>query len=187
MAAVIMLVHDGFEEVEALTAVDILRRAGVKADICSMTGEKVLRGSHGVRIFADVLFDELGPAASLCERYDGIVLPGGLPNAFTLRDDGRVTETVGAFNDRGNILAAICAAPCVLERAGVLDGKRCTSYPDVLSSQSKIVLTDSVVSDGNVITSRGVGTAIDFALEIVSKLCGKEKAVMTARQIVYVP
>ena len=185
MAEIVMFIHDGFEEVEALTAVDVLRRAGVGVTICSMTGSMVLKGSHGIKVLADADYDDFEGPADVCGSFDGMVLPGGLPNAFTLRDDERIIRLVGLFDSEGKIVAAICAAPCVLERAGILEGRKCTSYPDSLSSQNKTYVEDSVVTDGNIITSRGVGTALDFALEIVSKLCGEEKAKNVAAQILH--
>ncbi|MBP5781698.1 MAG: DJ-1/PfpI family protein [Clostridia bacterium] len=198
----IMFVHDGFEEAEALTAVDLLRRAGVKTDVCSMTGNTVIKGSHGISVFADLEFSDICDAggkmesgaveegaladfSAITDSYDGMILPGGQPNSFSLRDDERITELVKAFDRKGKLVAAICAAPCVLDRAGVLDGKRCTSYPGMISPDNKIYLEEAAVTDGNIITSRGAGTSVEFALAIVGKLCGAAKADQIATRIMF--
>lgn len=184
----IMLVSDGFEEVEALTVIDLLRRGRLPVDLCSMTGNPLLCGSHGIRVLADVVYES--PAAGGISReavlqYDGVILPGGLPNAYTLRDDGRVTGLLKAFAAAGKLTAAICAAPCALEAAGLLDGIDATSYPGQLDeSRCRYRETPSVVS-GKVITSRGVGTAIDFALTLLREAGKPEEARRVAESILY--
>ena len=127
MSSALMLVSDGFEEVEALTAVDILRRAGANVTIMSITGSDALHGSHRITVKADDVIDK--NYLSLSEKYDAVILPGGLPNAHTLRDDTRVGDIVKDFYNKNKIVAAICAAPCVLEKNGLLAGKKATSYP----------------------------------------------------------
>lgn len=184
----IMLVSNGFEEVEALTVIDLLRRGGVQADICSMTGERMLCGSHEIRVLADCVYEsgeEYGISGESVLQYDGVILPGGLPNAHTLRDDVRVMKILRAFAAAGKLTAAICAAPCALEAAGLLDGIEATSYPGHLD-ESKCIYTEapSVVS-GKVVTSRGVGTAIDFALTLLRESGMPEEARRVASAILY--
>ena len=180
MSEFIMLIHNGFEEVEALTTVDLLRRSGNGVVICSMTGNKLLKGSHNINIIADCLFEELKT-----DSFDGIILPGGMPNSHTLRNDERVIETVRKFCEAGRLVCAICAAPCVLERAGLLKGKRATSYPGCIDAESCIYSEEPALRDGNIITSRGVGTAIPFALEIIKYVNGEGAAKRIAESIIY--
>ncbi|MBP5313072.1 MAG: DJ-1/PfpI family protein [Clostridia bacterium] len=163
--SLLVLCCEGFEEIEALTVVDVMRRAGVKVALCSVPGNAVMKGSHDIKVSADKAFgdDELEG-----NGYDGVVLPGGLPNAYLLRDDPRVIACVNNFFDKGKLVCAICAAPCVLERAGILKGRRATSYPGMVDKQNcGEYLEDKVVRDGNVITSRGPGTALAFSYEIL--------------------
>ena len=124
---VLMMISNGFEEVEALTTVDLLRRGGVEVNMCSMTGELLLHGSHGIDIMANSIWSEA--MVKDYDEYDGVILPGGLPNSHTLRDDERVIAALKKFASDSKIVAAICAAPCALERAGLLVGKEATSYP----------------------------------------------------------
>ncbi len=179
---ILMLISNGFEEVEALTVVDLLRRGGVKVNMCSMTGDSVLHGSHGIDVIANSVWknDEFD-----FDEYDGVVLPGGLPNAHTLRDDERVIDIVKHFALQNKITAAICAAPCVLERAGLLKGKEATSYPGCIDEkQCNYQEIPTVVCD-NVVTSRGVGTAIDFALSLLRVLKGPDVAADISEAILY--
>lgn len=161
---ILVLVCDGFEETEMIAPVDILRRWGANVTICSMTGSKLITGSHNIQLAADCIFDD----KLLIEKYDGIILPGGQPNSSSLRDDMRVITLVKFFAARGKLVSAICAAPCVLEKAGLLKGKKATSYPGCIDETKCNYVTDSVAVDGNIITSRGMGTAIDFGLAIVT-------------------
>ena len=181
---VLMLVSNGFEEVEALTAVDLLRRGGVTVNLCSITGERILHGAHGIDVCADSLLDEslFNEAA---KEYDGVVLPGGLPNAHTLRDDARVISLLKQFDEKSKIAAAICAAPCALERAGLLMGKEATSYPGCIDETKCNYQEIPTVICDNIITSRGVGTAIDFALSLLRVLKGPDVAGDIADAILY--
>ena len=158
---------EGFEELEAVTVIDILRRAGIEVVVASLAGSPVT-GSHGIRIAADT------PLAAVVEQdFDMIVLPGGMPGAGHLRNDARIAEFVRRLHARGQPVAAICAAPMVLAAAGILDGRRATSFPGFLDEAARTaVVGDAVVVDGNVITSRGPGTALDFALALVEQLEG---------------
>lgn len=173
MKKVLMLLSDGFEEIEALGVVDILRRCGIQVEICSTTGEQILTSSRGVRVVSDTLFPEYGFSV---EDYAGIILPGGLPNAHILRDDSRVIQTVCDFSARGCLVCAICAAPCILEKAGLLKGKRATSYPGCIDEAGCEYSEERIVRDGNILTSRGAGTACDFGFAIVKALGYGDKA-----------
>lgn len=167
MKRVLVPLAEGFEELEAVTVIDILRRAGVEVVVASLAGSPVT-GSHGIRLAADT------PLAALVEQeFDMIALPGGMPGAEHLRKDPRVADIARRLAANGRPVAAICAAPMVLAAAGLLDGRRATSYPGFLAQAAKTTVTDeAVVVDGGVITSRGPGTALDFALQLVETLEG---------------
>jgi len=169
MKRVLVPLAEGFEELEAVTVIDILRRAGVEVVVASLAGGTVT-GSHGIRIAADT------PLAALVEQdFDMIALPGGMPGAEHLKNDPRIVGFVHRLHARGRPVAAICAAPMVLAAAGVLNGRRATSYPGFLAGAAETAVTsEAVVVDRNVITSRGPGTALDFALALVEALMGRE-------------
>ena len=161
-AAVICM--EGFEEVEGLTVVDMLRRLGIDCDI---VGKKdYVSGSHNITVKSDRLLAEI-----MEEDYDAIILPGGLPGATNLRDDERVIDILKQMNKRKKIVAAICAAPIVLERAGLLEGKEFTAYPGfeekIRGGKFKELF---VVRDENIITSRGPATSMEFAFSVAEAL-----------------
>jgi 4-methyl-5(b-hydroxyethyl)-thiazole monophosphate biosynthesis len=160
---------EGFEEIEAVTIVDVLRRASVEVVVAALAASPV-RGSHGIFVSADALLDDV-----LGEEFDAIVLPGGMPGSRTLRDDARVLGIVRDANAKKKLVAAVCAAPIVLEAAGVLAGRRATSYPGNELPSARAV-EERVVVDGHLVTSRGPGTALEFALTLVQKLAGAEVA-----------
>lgn len=170
MKKLLVLLAEGFEEVEALTIVDVLRRANVGCDMCSLDKEYV-KGTHNIEIKADVNIKKIKAT-----DYNGVALPGGLPGAYNLRDSEDVANLVKEFNENNKIVAAICAAPEALESFGLLENKRCTSYPGFVQNKEKVNYIEDkvVVEDGNIITSRGPATAIEFALTILKKL-GYEK------------
>ena len=157
-----------------MTIVDVLRRGGVQVTTASL-GERDVEGAHGIRVQADATLDDaLGGGAS----YDAVVLPGGMPGATHLREDARVRAAACGVVESGGTAAAICAAPIVLEAAGLLDGRRATAYPsfrDQLVSASPPV-EGRVVEDGRIVTSAGPGTALEFALTLVARLSGPEVA-----------
>ncbi len=167
MKRVLVPLAEGFEELEAVTIIDVLRRAGIEVVVASLDASPVT-GSHGIRISADT------PLAALMEQdFDMIALPGGMPGADHLKKDARITEIVRRLHEKGRPVAAICAAPMVLDAAGVLDGRRATSFPGFLKDATRTtVVGDAVVVDRGVITSRGPGTALDFALALVTELAG---------------
>jgi 4-methyl-5(b-hydroxyethyl)-thiazole monophosphate biosynthesis len=176
---------DGFEEIEALTVVDLLRRAGIETLTVSITGRLPVTGSHDIKVVADLLFED-----AVYNTCDMIVLPGGMPGTKNLGEHAGLREKIYSFNNQGKWLAAICAAPSVLGQAGVLKGKKATCYPGFEKELTGAdVITDTVtypvVSDQKVITSRGASTAIAFALKIIEELKGKEKSEEIAKGILY--
>ena len=168
---VLVLLAQGCEEMEAVTIIDLLRRAGVEVTTAGLDTQPV-RASRGVVLVPDTTLDE-----ALGWPYDMVVLPGGLPGADNLANDTRVIDLLKSMAQEGKFTCAICAAPAVLAKAGVLSGKRATSYPGILD---KMGLPDvdytgeAVTRDGMVITSRGPGTALDFGLALIEALVGAE-------------
>lgn len=168
MKRVLVPLAEGFEEIEAVTIIDILRRAGLEVVVASLAGSPVT-GAHGIQVAADA------PLAALVgQDFDMIALPGGMPGAEHLKNDPRIAALIRRLHDAGRPVAAICAAPMVLAAAGVLEGRRATSYPGFLAgAATSTVVGDAVVVDRGVITSRGPGTALDFALALVEELEGR--------------
>lgn len=176
-----ILFAPGYEEVEALTVVDLLRRADILCDIVALDGGETVTGSHGIVVWADRKFNEMDFSA-----YDGVILPGGLKGTQNLGSDGRVLSLLREFAAAGKLTAAICAAPTVLARAGVLEGKRAVCYPGMEQQLTGAAAGEEpVVTDGTVITSRGVGTAIPFGLALVEYLDSAARAEELAKAIVY--
>lgn len=168
---IVVMLAEGFEEIEALTVVDVLRRANVECDLVSISGKEVL-GAHDILVTADKVMDE----AEL-NSYDGVVLPGGMPGAANLKNNIRVVELIKEFSAVGKIVAAICAAPIVLEKAGIIGGKKITSYPSFdIHLGNCIYSEDVVVRDNNIITSRGPATTLPFSFEILEALGLEEEA-----------
>ncbi|MCM1123013.1 MAG: DJ-1/PfpI family protein [Eubacterium sp.] len=171
----------GYEEIEALTVVDILRRAGVDTDMVSIMGERSVAGSHGIKVEMDSLIGEVD-----FDKIDVIVLPGGMPGTKNLEACEALMDQVDAFVSKGKIVAAICAAPSILGHRGLLRGKKACSYPAFESHlEGAQVLQEPAVTDGNIITGRGMGAAIPFGLAILEKLQGAEAARQMAETIVY--
>ena len=169
---VLVPLAQGCEELEAITIIDLLRRAGIEVISAGLDSENVT-ASRGVKLIPDNDLD-----SALKDDYDMIVLPGGLPGAEHLDNDDRLKSALIKMANDGKYIAAICAAPKVLANAGVLTGKTATSYPGFLDDPafSGITLSnEAVVRDGNTITSRGPGTAMDFALELIEVLLGEDK------------
>lgn len=168
MAKVLIPLAQGCEELEAVTIIDLLRRAGIDVVVAGLDGQPVT-ASRGVRLLPDLPLDE-----ALMQDYDMLVLPGGLPGADHLDNDARIRELLVKLADAGRFVAAICAAPKVLIHSGVLDGKRATGYPGIVDREATAAVTvdldQRVIRDGRVITSRGPGTAMDFALELIEAL-----------------
>ena len=168
---------EGFEEIEALTVVDVLRRAGINVDTVGVMGSMVT-GSHGVRVMTDKKILEIN-----ADEYDGIVLPGGNPGYLNLGRSSKIIEILRKFDAEGKLIAAICAAPSVLAKAGVLEGKKATIYPG-MEKELPYPRGERVVIDGKIITSQAPGTAMEFALAIVEFLAGKDRAFQMKRQLV---
>jgi len=169
MAKALILLAEGFEEIEAVTVADVLRRADVAVTLAGLTATRV-RGAHDIVVQADTTLD-----AAQGEAFDAVILPGGGPGADRLRDDPRVLELLRRYAAQDKWVAAICAAPIALEAAGVIAGKTVACYPGEALPSAKVV-TDPVVRDGKIITSRGPATALAFALELVTVLAGAEAA-----------
>lgn len=170
MASVLVPLAQGCEELEAVTVVDLLRRAGVHVVTAGLDNAPV-RASRGVVLVADMTLDE-----ALKQEYDMVVLPGGLHGADHLDGDPRIRGLLRTMADSGRYTAAICAAPKVLASTGLLEGKKVTSFPGVLDAFADLdYRSDPVVQDGRLITSRGPGTAMDFALTLIENLLGMDK------------
>jgi 4-methyl-5(b-hydroxyethyl)-thiazole monophosphate biosynthesis len=172
MASVLVLLAQGCEELEAVTVIDLLRRAGNLEVVSAGLDDAPVTASRGTRLLADTTIDRV-----LDRRFDMVVLPGGLPGADHLDRDPRVRELLTGTAGRGGFVAAICAAPKALVNAGLLRGRRATSFPgslEGLALDGIDLREDDVVVDGRVITSRGPGTAMDFALVLIEELAGAE-------------
>jgi 4-methyl-5(b-hydroxyethyl)-thiazole monophosphate biosynthesis len=176
MKSVVVLLAPGFEEIEAITVIDVLRRAEIRVTVAGLQAGDIT-GSHEITVRPDRTLDEVHP-----EEFDMVVLPGGLPGTDHLRDDPRVTPFVREMERAGKYTCAICAAPTVLKAAGVTEGRSVTSHPIVEGDLKDLdYREDRVVVDGPVVTSRGAGTAMEFALELVRILVGAEKADVLAQ------
>ena len=162
---------DGFEEIEALTVVDLLRRANIEN----------VTGSHNITVEADALLEETD-----FDSLDMLILPGGMPGTTNLADCKALTDKIKEFDEKNKMLCAICAAPTVFGKLGILKGKKACCFPgredDLLGAD---VQTSSVTKDGHFITSRGMGTAIDFGLAIIEHYQGSDAATSMASKIVY--
>jgi 4-methyl-5(b-hydroxyethyl)-thiazole monophosphate biosynthesis len=172
MASVLVPLAQGCEELEAVTVIDLLRRAEIDVVTAGLTDEPI-KASRGTVLIADKTLDQ-----ALERDYDMVVLPGGLPGADHLDQDPRIKTLLQKMATSGKYTAAICAAPKALANAGLLEGKKATGFPGVLEAlplQATELIADPVVLDGNVVTSRGPGTAMDFALTLIELLAGKAK------------
>lgn len=170
---------EGFEEIEALTVVDYLRRAELEVDMISITGQLLVKGSHHIQVKADLLFKDLNP-----EIYELLVLPGGLPGAEYLRDHQALIKLLQDHHQKNKLIGAICAAPIVLEKAGLTKGHIGTSYPGFQDQLAyREYLEEIVVVDDHLITSRGPASAVYFALKLIELLSGKEKADQIAQDL----
>ena len=181
MNKVFVFLADGFEEIEGLTVVDFLRRAEIDTVMVSVGDSKRIIGSHRIEVKADIMFHEvLEPEGSM------FVLPGGMPGTLHLKEHEGLCKLLKKAYANGKYIAAICAAPTVLEACGLLEGKTATSYPamekELVSADYQ---TDKVVADGKIITSRGMGTAIDFAAKMVEIFKGTDTKDELLDSIVY--
>ncbi len=174
---VLCLLVPGFEEMETIAPVDLLRRAGAEVVVASVTGARLVTGRCQVTVQADATLDEVAG-----QEFDLLLIPGG-PGVKTLRADGRAAQLAKAYAQRGKPVGAICAAPTVLSDAGVLAGKRFTAHFSVHNELPQALGEARVVEDGNIITSRGAGTAADFGLALVKRLFGEAAAQEIAKAI----
>ena len=171
MKTVYVFFADGFEEIEAFTPVDVLRRAGLNVQMISVTPDEIVKGAHGVSVLCDKNIVN-------CDFYDAelLVLPGGMPGAATLGESEELRKLLLHFAEIGKPLAAICAAPMVLGKLGLLQGKKATCYPGFEPYLEGAEYTAALVEkDGHVITGKGPGAAMDFAFALVELLEGKAK------------
>ncbi len=169
---VLVILAEGFEEIEAITPIDVLKRAGLEVTLAGVSS-KTVSGAHGIKFQTDILLDDYKGLP------DAVILPGGLPGAKNLAESPKVVELVKKMNHEKKIIGAICAAPAlVLAPSGILNGRKATCYPGFeknFSSEVSFSL-ERVIVDGHVITSRGPGSALEFALQLVEILAGKETA-----------
>ena len=181
MSRVCVFLADGFEEIEGLAVVDILRRAGIETEMVSVIGRKEILGAHGIRVEADSLFEEADAAGA-----DMLVLPGGMPGTLNLKVHEGLLKLLKSFDSQGKYIAAICAAPSILAELGMLIGRKACSNPAFQDSlEDAKVGREPAVTDGHITTGRGMGTAIPFALRLTALLAGEEKAEEVRASIVY--
>lgn len=179
MSLIYVFLADGFEEVEGLTPVDLLRRAGCRVVTVSIMGKKQITGSHQIEVGADMLFEDIKEDADL------LVLPGGKMGTANLKAHKELAGLLTSQYEKGGLIAAICAAPSVFEGLGFLKNRKATSYPGCIGENCGEYLELPVVQDEHVITSRGAGTAIPFALKLIEVLEGADKAEEIASTIIY--
>ncbi len=170
---VLMPLAEGFEEMEAVVVIDVLRRAGIAVTTAATGDTRSVTASRGVVLVAESLWPDVDPDA-----FDALVLPGGGPGTARLKADPRVLDAVRAFHAQGKTIGAICAAPTVLAAAGILEGRAVTCYPGCEKglAGTRYTAREPVVADGNVITSQGPGTSFEFALALVERLAGASTA-----------
>ncbi len=167
-----LFLADGFEEVEALTPLDYLRRAGQNVVSVGVTG-KTVTGAHGIPVLCDVVQDEI----SLDSDLQGIILPGGMPGTINLENSPIVQQTIDFCAKNALLLSAICAAPSILGHKNLLRGKRAVCFPGFEKDLTGAIVTeDFAVTDGNVITAKGAGAASEFAFALIAYFCGRQKA-----------
>ena len=181
MKRAVMLFAEGFETVEALMVVDLLRRGGVEVTMTSINEEDMVRSAQGVGVEMDATMDEIDVL-----DYDAVILPGGMPGTLHLGESEAVKKALFRMNEAGRIVSAICAAPGVLGRHGLLEGKNACSYPDhEVNLLGATVSREPVVVDGNIVTSRALGTAMEFGFKLLELLVSREKADEVKAAIVY--
>jgi 4-methyl-5(b-hydroxyethyl)-thiazole monophosphate biosynthesis len=177
---VLVVLADGFEEIEAITPIDVLRRAGLEVIVAGV-GKREIVGAHDITVETDLMIEQYQGAP------DAVVLPGGMPGAENLNKSEALKDLLQQMKRSGKLIAAICASPAVvLAPNGLLDGKKATCFPGFENDLGPKVkfLPDRVVTDAQVITSRGPGSAMEFSLELVSQLVSAEKAEQLAQKMV---
>lgn len=190
MKKVLALITHGVEEIEAVAPFDLLRRAGIELTVAALGvgADLVVRGRGNIALLADTAFETLAGTPenfpALAEKFDALMIPGG-PGSFALRKDGRAARLAAAFAAHGKIVAAICAAPLILKDAGLLEGKRVSAHFCTWEEIPAAKNCARTELDGNVLTSRGPGTAFDFGLALVELLAGKKAAAQVAAETAY--
>ncbi len=180
MKKVYVFLADGFEEVEALTVVDLLRRAQCDVTMVTISDDLMVHGAHDIAVKADCLFEDI------TESADMLVLPGGLQGTRNLKHHAGLASLVSSYNHDGKFVTAICAAPTILGHFGLLTNKKACCYPNMEEGLlGAEVVFDPVTVDGNIITSRGLGVAIPFALKLIEVLLGPETSEQIKTSIVY--
>ena len=163
---------DGFEELEAIAPVDVLRRAGVEVITVGVTGN-IINGRHGIKVVPDCTIDEI----ELGDKLEGIILPGGLPGATNLEESAEVQKAIDYAANENRLVCAICAAPQILGHKGLLKGREAIAYPGFEKElEGALISSNFVAVDGNFITAKGAGVATEFGLEIVSAIKGRDAA-----------
>lgn len=171
----------GYEEIEALTVVDLLRRVQIEAVCVSIDNQKMVEGAHGINVEMDANIDEVN-----FDEFDMLVCPGGMPGTRNLEACTKLTSKIREFYEGGKLVGAICAAPMIFGHMGILKGKKACIFPGMESElDGAVVCYDNVVKTDNVITSRGMGTAIDFGLEIIAALIDRDTADELGKKIVH--
>ena len=176
MAKILVPLAEGFEEIEAFTIIDVLKRGGIEVEISGLNGN-IITGAHGVRVHTESRIVDIDNIT-----HDGIAIPGG-PGYKNLMNSDRFKKIVELMAKHDKLVCAICAAPLILAKMGLLEGKRATIYPG-MEKELDMPRSDKVVVDGNFITSQGPGTAIEFSLKIVEKLVGQQQASLIRKQLV---
>lgn len=181
MVKTAIFLANGFEEIEGLMVVDLLRRADISVDMVSISDSKEVTGSHGIAVMADKTMDGID-----FDAYDLLVLPGGMPGTLRLMECKQLCDALVAAYQNGKKIAAICAAPTVFGKLGLLKDKKACCYPGMEEELFAAEATlDPVTVDGNITTSRGLGTALLFALSLIEQFQGKEAADAMAKKVVY--
>jgi len=183
MSRVDVFFAEGFEEIEALTVVDLLRRAGIETDMVSVTKENYITGAHKISVKTDKTIEEVK-----FEEVDMIVLPGGMPGTLNLETCNKLSEQLVIFDHEKKLISAICAAPSILAHLGILKGRKACSHPSVenqLEEAGVEVTNASVEISDHITTSRGMGTAMDFGLAIVTRFSNEDVAKKIAQGIIY--
>ena len=181
MTRVFIFLANGVEEIEALTVVDLLRRVNIEIATVSITGNQFVTGSHQITVKADILFEHVD-----FKDAEMLVLPGGMPGTKHLAAHDGLAQLLTSFHAKGKRISAICAAPSVLGEKGLLKGKNATCFPGFETALiGAYVKNAAVVTDGNIITSKGMGTAIDFSLALIKSILGEEEAARIAGAIQY--
>ena len=181
MAKVYEFLSNGFEDIEALAPVDILRRGGLEVKTVSITGEQMVETTHGIKLMTDLRIEDIADFSDV----DAMLLPGGLPGATNLNKHRMLREILLEQYNQGRIVAAICAAPLVLGSIGILEGKRATCYPGFENDEKYhgTYTAAPLQQDGKIVTANGAGNAMTFALYLLAALQGEEKALEVARSI----